>query len=200
MNRRKSCCYSFSDALLDSTGEAVVVVDDSEKIRMFNRTASEIFGYAAYEIIGSRLHKVILTPPQAQVDANTPSPISPGSSKTSEVLGIRKDGSSVSLECSVGQPVSIGDEEWGVRIYRLVSDRRPSETALWESEQKNQAIVETAVDGIITISSQGLVRSYNSSAGRMFQYTSAEVLGRNINMLMPEPYRSVCIFCFYTAQ
>mmetsp|Transcript_40135 Transcript_40135/g.67093 ORF Transcript_40135/g.67093 Transcript_40135/m.67093 type:complete len:1558 (+) Transcript_40135:205-4878(+) len=190
MNRRKSCCYSFSDALLDSTGEAVVVVDDSEKIRMFNRTASEIFGYAAYEIIGSRLHKVILTPPQAQVDANTPSPISPGSSKTSEVLGIRKDGSSVSLECSVGQPVSIGDEEWGVRIYRLVSDRRPSETALWESEQKNQAIVETAVDGIITISSQGLVRSYNSSAGRMFQYTSAEVLGRNINMLMPEPYRS----------
>ncbi|MFT3721287.1 MHYT domain-containing protein [Pseudorhodoferax sp.] len=53
-----------------------------------------------------------------------------------------------------------------------------------------QAILDTAVDGIITIDSRGLIQSMNQSAERLFGWTAAEVTGRNIKMLMPEPDQS----------
>jgi len=51
-------------------------------------------------------------------------------------------------------------------------------------------IVETAFDGIIMIDGDGLIRSFNPAASRMFGYSEGEVLGRNVAMLMPEPHHS----------
>jgi PAS domain S-box-containing protein len=53
-----------------------------------------------------------------------------------------------------------------------------------------KAIVENAIDGIITIDDRGRIETINPSACRLFQYIPEEVIGRNINMLMPEPYHS----------
>jgi PAS domain S-box-containing protein len=52
------------------------------------------------------------------------------------------------------------------------------------------AMVESAVDGIIVINERGIVKMMNPAAERMFGYQASEVLGRNISMLMPEPHRS----------
>lgn len=62
--------------------------------------------------------------------------------------------------------------------------------ALAESLERHRAILDTAVDGIITINDRGIIESFNRAAERIFGYTAAEVIGRNISMLMPEPYRS----------
>ncbi|MFL9926793.1 MHYT domain-containing protein [Herbaspirillum lusitanum] len=59
-----------------------------------------------------------------------------------------------------------------------------------ESESRIRAIVETAVDGIITIDSKGTVQAMNRSAEQLFGWTAGEVLGKNIKMLMPEPDQS----------
>ncbi|OWY26644.1 MHYT domain-containing protein [Herbaspirillum robiniae] len=59
-----------------------------------------------------------------------------------------------------------------------------------ESESRIRAIVETAVDGIITINGKGIVQEMNRSAERMFGWSAHEVVGKNIKMLMPEPDRS----------
>lgn len=53
-----------------------------------------------------------------------------------------------------------------------------------------EAIIETAIDGIITIDNRGKIESLNPAALRLFGYTPEEVIGRNISMLMPEPDRS----------
>ena len=52
-----------------------------------------------------------------------------------------------------------------------------------------QAIIETAADGIITMDETGHVRSFNVAAEKIFGYASEEVVGHNIKMLMPSPYR-----------
>jgi two-component system, LuxR family, sensor kinase FixL len=64
------------------------------------------------------------------------------------------------------------------------------ETALRVSESKSRAILNTTVDGIITIDREGHIESFNQAAENLFGYTYEEVAGKNIRMLMPEPYRS----------
>jgi len=61
--------------------------------------------------------------------------------------------------------------------------------ALRESEGRLRAILETAIEGIITIDESGVIRSFNAAATRIFGYSLEEVLNKNINMLMPSPYK-----------
>jgi two-component system sensor kinase FixL len=52
-----------------------------------------------------------------------------------------------------------------------------------------KAIIETAIDGILTINDRGIVESINPSACKLFGYSPQEVIGHNISMLMPSPDR-----------
>ncbi|CAA7612848.1 CHASE domain-containing protein [Magnetospirillum sp. SS-4] len=58
------------------------------------------------------------------------------------------------------------------------------------SEARTRAIVDNVVDALITIDERGIVQWYTPSAERTFGWTAGEVVGRNVSMLMPEPYRS----------
>lgn len=62
--------------------------------------------------------------------------------------------------------------------------------ALHESEARARAVVETTVDGVITIDERAIIESFNPAAERIFGYTASEVRGKNIAVLMPEPYRT----------
>jgi two-component system sensor kinase FixL len=52
------------------------------------------------------------------------------------------------------------------------------------------ALIRTAIDGIMVIDEEARIQVYNPACERLFGYTRAEVLGRNVDMLMPEPYHS----------
>jgi len=70
-----------------------------------------------------------------------------------------------------------------------ITERQQVMDALRESEARVRAILETTVDAIITIDEKGIILSYNKAAGRIFGYDPPEVIGRNVSLLMPEPYR-----------
>lgn len=83
-----------------------------------------------------------------------------------------------------------------LRIRQDFGERKQAEKALEiqtaqlrESEARVHAIVETAAEGIIVISEQGIIDRFNPAAERIFGHTEAEVMGKNVSMLMPSPNR-----------
>jgi PAS domain S-box-containing protein len=75
------------------------------------------------------------------------------------------------------------------RLREEIAQRTRMAHALRASEARNRSIVETAVDGIITINEDGVIESFNSSAEGIFGYTAKEVIGQNVTILMPVPYK-----------
>jgi sigma-B regulation protein RsbU (phosphoserine phosphatase) len=70
-------------------------------------------------------------------------------------------------------------------ILAGILESREREEAVAESEARLRAVVDTAVEGIITIDTLGTVLAFNPAAESIFGYTAAEVLGNNVSMLQP---------------
>jgi PAS domain S-box-containing protein len=86
-----------------------------------------------------------------------------------------------------GRTASI--ERANTALEREIAEHRRTEEAFLEREARTRAILDTAVDGIITIDEQGKIESLNPAAERLFGYAAAEAVGQNIRIFMPAPYR-----------
>jgi PAS domain S-box-containing protein len=64
-----------------------------------------------------------------------------------------------------------------------------SDAAVHDTAERLRAVVNTAVEAIMTIDEKGILESFNPAAEKMFGYTAEEIIGRNVTMLMPAPYR-----------
>jgi PAS domain S-box-containing protein len=102
---------------------------------------------------------------------------------------IRRDGSFFPVVYSSAPLVSGGKVAGLVVVFRDVTDRKQAEGRLCESEARMKAILNTAADAIITMDIHGMIQSVNPASERMFGYAAAEMVGHNVGLLMPSPYR-----------
>lgn len=86
----------------------------------------------------------------------------------------------------IGGAVSLA----GGRAVKQRREREASARVLEERDAHLRSIFDTAPEAMIVISPGGIIQSYGLSAERMFGWRPSEVLGRNISMLMPEPFRT----------
>jgi PAS domain S-box-containing protein len=73
--------------------------------------------------------------------------------------------------------------------FREDRRRKETEESLRNSESQMRAVLETAVDAIISIDERGIVQRINEAAEQMFGYARSEIVGRNVNILMSSPER-----------
>jgi two-component system sensor kinase FixL len=178
-------------AIMESSDDAIIATDLGGTILTWNRGAERIFGYAASEVVGRSL--AVLMPPNDDSELagilkrlNDGRPIEPH-----DTLRMTKGGYRVNVAVTA-MPVRANDGRpiGAVTIARDIAVQRRAEQAMRRSEARWRAIIESAVDAIIMINRHGGIESFNPAAERMFGYRSEELIGRNVTVLMPEPYAS----------
>lgn len=87
---------------------------------------------------------------------------------------------------AIGLAIAIGGEWFqGARI-----ETETAASGFARSEAHWRSILETVPDAIVVIDAAGLIRDFSPAAERTFGWTAAEVEGRNVSILMPDPYRT----------
>jgi len=169
---------------------SVMITSSNGSIEYVNPKFSQLTGYSAAEVIGRnpRLLKSGELPPEFyQKMWET---ILSGHEWRGEFCNRKKNGE-LFWEYAVIAPImnSDGKIRHFVAIKEDITERRRAITLLHEREELLRSILNTVGDAVVTIDERGLIINVNPATERMFGYTEAEMIGRNVKMLMPSPYR-----------
>ncbi len=187
---------------LGSIGDAILSTDVHGRITRLNAMAERLSGWSEREALGQPV-AAVLHIINEQTRAPVPTPImdtlATGEPKemANHSLLVTRDGQERPIADSCA-PIRnhAGEVVGAVLVFRDVSRERRADRELRDahrfaqSESKRlQVVLDTVVDGIISIDARGCIETFNRAAERLFGYDAAEVAGRNIRTLMPEPYR-----------
>lgn len=170
--------------------DAIISVDDQQRITLFNPGAEKIFGFSRDEIIGQPLDLLIpkrfrnVHRGQVHGFANSPDTLR-AMGQRNTIYGLRKDGNEFPAEASISKYEAGGEKVMTVRL-RDVSEKQVAERGLRELA----AIVRWSDDAIVGESLEGLITSWNAGAERIYGYSAEEVIGRPASILLP-PERKV---------
>jgi PAS domain S-box-containing protein len=178
-------------SIIDSAVDGIIVIDAEGRIESFNRGAERLFGYPCAEVIGRNVNLLMPSPDHEQHDGYIARYHATGEAKIigigREVTGRRRGGTKFPLHLSVGE-MSIGGERKFTGVLHDLSARVQLDERLRASEARWRSIIESAVDGIVVIDAQGRIEAFNPAAERLFGHGEREVIGQNVNILMPSPY------------
>lgn len=164
--------------ILDTTSEAILLIDQAGHIERFNRAAENLFAYQSTEVSGANLGMLI---PDMQRDRNGESYFLGIDQNrligtTREMLARKKDGSVFPIELSLNE-FMLGETRYFVGVIRDVGDRKRAERMLFESEYKHRAILDAAHIGIYVLQDNQL-RYVNPAFAGYFGRTPSDFIER----------------------
>ena len=180
------------ETIVHTTVDGIVVIEVDGTIHSFSPGAEAMLGYRADDVIGRPLRMLIPPPGDEDHDQYLARYLTTGepgiAGRGREVAGRRRDGTTVPLHLTVGE-MQVGGVRRFTAVVHDLTKRADLAAQLGASEARWEAVVESAVDAIVVIDVHGAIESFNPAAELLFGYQEADVLGRNVTVLMPSPYR-----------
>jgi len=174
------------EVTLSSIGDAVIATDVDGKITFLNSMAQSITGWDN-EAVGKPVHEVFnIVNEQSRVGVENPAlkAMSDGIivGLANHTVLITKDGNEIPIDDS-GAPIRGTDGRvlGAVLIFRDITERRRADRA----QALLAEIVQSSDDAIVSKSLDGIIRSWNEGAEKLFGYSEEEVIGKSITIIVP---------------
>ncbi len=185
---RPNDAASLLTAIVTSSDDAIIGKDLDDIVTSWNASAERLFGFTAEEMIGQPVFKVI-PPDRAEELRDIVSRVHRGERVTHfETERLTKDGRRIPVSVSISPVLDESGARIGIStITRDLTELQQMNQALRLREALLQSMVDIVPDALVVIDTRGVIQSFNPSAERAFGYAAAEVIGRNVSLLMPEP-------------
>ncbi len=178
---------------LNSIGDAVIATDASARVTLMNPVAEQLTGWThaqangcpiadVFNIVNKETRSLATIPVMATLSLGTVQGLA------NHTVLIARDGREFDIADSCAPIRDHNAQVVGaVLVFRNVSDEYAVQQALRDSASQIQAILNTVVDGIITIHAQGgIIETVNPAAEHMFGYRASELFGQSFSLLIPE--------------
>ena len=188
------------ESIVDSAMDAIVTVDAAQNVVFFNRAAEQVFRCARREALGRPLDRFLPERFRARHRGHIESFGRTGVTgrKMGDVTtlwGLRADGEEFPLEASISQS-GTADRRYFTVILRDITVRKQTEAeadrmrgALGEAQARLVAIVDSAMDAVITVDEAQKIALFNRAAEQVFGARREEVLGTPLDRFLPERFR-----------
>jgi len=180
--------------LLDSAMDAIITIDEQQRIVLYNRAAEKIFGWPRDEMLRQPLEKLIpgrfrSTHAQHVELFGTTGVTSRRMGGLRVVYGLRSTGEEFPMDASISQLETPQGKLLTV-ILRDISERLQAIDRQTRLSARLAGLLDSAMDAIITVDEQQRVVLYNRAAERIFGWTSEQMMGGLLEKLMPDRFRS----------
>ncbi len=178
-------------ALIGRSPMAIATLDEQARIIEWNEAACVLHGYSAEEICGRPYAELVPVALRGEFATQLGKIRHQRQVPRRLSRRLRADGSEVEVQFSIhGLHGDAARAPYFLTVAEDVSEQQALQSELRRHALHTQAIVETVVDGIVSIDAAGIITAVNPSIEHMFGYRGHELIGRNVKILMPEPYHS----------
>jgi len=183
----------LSDVTLHSIGDAVIVTCGQGRVTALNPVAESLTGWTLREALGKPLQEVFVIENEdtGEVVENPVSKVLRHGGivgLANHTILVAKDGTCRPIDDSAAPIRAKHGQILGVvLVFRDVSDRRQAERCLRDNEARKTAILDSALDCIITMDHEGKIVEFNPAAEQTFGYSRAESVGQQLAELIVPP-------------
>ncbi len=172
-------------AVVEAAPTAMIMINEAGDIVLTNAQAEKLFGYTRNELLGLKVDALV---PDANRKGHPklrdgfftdPRPRTMGAGR--ELFGKRKDGSLVPVEIGLN-PIQTSEGKFAIAAIADITERR-------RAEEKFRSVVEAAPTAMIMINESGDIVLTNAQVDKLFGYAREELLGKKVDMLVPEMMR-----------
>lgn len=186
---RADVAVAYNRSLIESNTDAIIVTDMRGLMTDVNQQLAELTGHPRSSLVGKACRDFFTDP--AGVDELVRRALADNKVGNHELAFCTLRGEPTAVSCNASTFRDHEGRLQGVFIAaHQITERKKAEKQLFESEARTLAIFAAVVDAIIIIDASGTIESMNKAAEQLFGYTSPEMVGQNVKILMPEPYKA----------
>ena len=190
---------AYLEELFRASPEAVVVLDNTDRVIRINPEFSRMFGYDEADAVGRPINQLVAPEHLRSSSIELTERVAAGETVNVETVRRRSDGSLLNVSI-LGTPIRVSGSQVAVYgIYRDITARKEAEARLGNRERYFRSLIENTSDVIAVVEGDGMFRYLSPAVRHVLGYAPGELLGRPVYGLMSDDDAAVVRVAFRRA-